>query len=119
MGLASLKGAYLTFTARPGALRWLRDGEDKNKAQGLRFNCPNHLNDKEKSHGVCILFALETVPVKAAPAGRYNPEFVLIESGREFPPLSLLTIKEKIRCPYCDWQGFVTKGEVFWKPKTG
>lgn len=105
--LNALNPMYLKFTSQPGVLRALRVGESLEEAQGLNFNCPHC----EK--GITLLFDLDSVPPKASPAGRYNP---FGDGAEAMPKLSNLTIVGRVRAPYCTWTGWVTKGELFWKP---
>lgn len=106
--LTSLRGFLLTLTARPGVLRALRYKEEVTKAQGLNFNCPACTHDKDKAHGVTLLFDLENVPPLAKPDGRYKPA--------KFPcKLDEVTLGE-VKSPYCKWTGWVTNGEVYWRP---
>ena len=105
--LLSLKPMYLVFTDRPGVLRALRSNEKLEDAQGMHFTCPQC----KEAHGMTFLFDMQSVPKKAKPDGRYEPSGDLF--GRH--TLQKLTIKGKMKSPYCSWTGFVTDGEVFWK----
>lgn len=104
--LHSLRAMFVEFTPRPGVLRQLQPTDDVDRAQGLHFNCPECMKEKDKGHGVTLLFDMPSVPKEAAPPGRYRPEF--------FPcKLDKLTLGE-VKSPYCGWSGSVIDGEVLW-----
>ncbi len=107
--LTSLSPMYLKFTPQPGVLRALRLNEKLEEAQGLNFNCPVC----EQKHGVTLLFNVDSVPKIAKPHGRYTPA----KDDGAWHSLNELTIVERVRSPYCEWAGWITKGEVFWKPR--
>ncbi len=97
---------FVEFTPRPGVLRCLQPKDELKRAQGLHFNCPTCMHDKEKAHGVTLLFDLGSVPKDAAPEGRYEADLPC-----KISELSLGDVKS----PYCEWKGWVFRGEVFWR----
>jgi hypothetical protein len=106
--LAQLRGMYLVHHQR-GVFRKQREDDPQSSVQGLHFNCPTC----KEHHGITILF--HGVPECVAPTGaRYG--FNRTEDAEmPLPKMHDLTIIQKIKSPYCMWQGYVTKGEVFWK----
>ena len=113
--LDQLKGAFVEPSRTQGALRWLQPGEDTRRARGLRFNCPAAREKaKEEQHGTLILFEHSDMPTNLQPPGRYHPVYPLIDKEPRIT-IATVTIKEKVKCPYCTWQGYVSEGKVYFK----